>query len=65
MSRNKAGNKEYIIEFYRVGGSVKVSAIDPDTGIEAVIVGSPKASDEELKQLALRKLQYVMQKNTD
>jgi hypothetical protein len=58
MSRNEG----YIIEFYHVGNSVKVSAIDTKTTCEAVIIGSPHATREELKELAIRKLKYVVEK---
>ena len=52
----------YIIEYYQVGNSVKVSAIDPVTLTEACIVGDPKVSKKELSDLAVRKLEYVMKK---
>ena len=59
MSRNDG----YIIEFYRLGGSVKVSAIDPVTLREACIVGDAKANPKDLAKLAIRKLKYVMGKD--
>ena len=43
-------------EFIRMGNYVKVSAIDMATGREVSIVGDPKASQEELKRIALAKL---------
>ena len=49
-----------IIEFYRVGAYVKVSAVDPATSTEVSIVGDPAAGEEALKRAAARKLQYVM-----
>ena len=54
--------KEVLLEFYRVGNAVKVSAVDPETGIEVSIVGDPSAGDEVLKQTAIKKLQYVLRK---
>ena len=53
----------YIIEFYSVGGSVKVTAIDPVTGTEATIIGPAKSTKKELTDLAVKKLLYVMNKN--
>ncbi len=53
---------EAIIEFIHQGRYVKVTAIDPETGIEGSIVGDPNASKETLKKLALQKLNYVIQK---
>ena len=58
MSRNDG----YIIEYYAVGTSVKVSAIDPVTLKEVSIVGDARAGKEELAKLAVRKLEYVLGK---
>jgi hypothetical protein len=51
-----------LFEFYRLGNSVKVSAIDPDSNIEVSIVGDPGAGEMVLKRLAARKLAYVLAK---
>lgn len=51
-----------MIEFQQIGGSIKVTAFDPATFTEVSIVGSPGASKEQLSQLAVRKLLYVMHK---
>jgi uncharacterized protein DUF6898 len=52
-----------LFEFVRYGNSVKVSAIDPETGTEVAIVGDPRTGIETLKRIATRKLIYVMVKN--
>lgn len=55
---------QYIIEFIKIGDSVKVSAIDPATGTEACIVAPAKGvTQERMKELAVQKLRYVMEKN--
>lgn len=54
----------YIVEFRRLGNSVKVSAIDPDTGTEVSIVGPANASRSELSRNAVNKLKYVLNKNS-
>ena len=55
--------KNCIIEFVRVGDSVKVSAIDPKTGIETcVITPSHGVTKQRMKELAIRKLNYVINK---
>lgn len=54
---------EFIIEFYKVGNSVKVSAIDPISLKEVSIVGDPKASREELTRVAVQKLKYMLNKS--
>lgn len=56
-----AGN-EYIIEFQPNGRYVKVTAIDPITGIEAVIVGDARESPKVLQQNAVNKLIFLLKK---
>lgn len=51
-----------IFEFITIGAYVKVSAIDPVTGIEASIVGNPASGETALRRTALRKLQFVLEK---
>lgn len=55
-----SGDDGYLIEFLPMGNAVKVSAIDPMTGIEVSIVGSATASQHDLAALAVRKLRYVL-----
>ena len=57
-----AAERETIFEFTRIGGSVKVTAVDGATGIEAIIVGDPAAGEAALKRLAQQKLDYVLAK---
>ena len=57
-----AGERETIFEFIRIGATVKVTAVDPATGTEAIIVGDPAAGEETLKRLARQKLDYVLAK---
>ena len=57
-----ADEREIIFEFIRMGGSVKVTAVDAETGTEAVIVGDPAAGEAALKRLARQKLDYVLAK---
>ena len=54
--------KEVLLELYRVGNSVKVTAVDPETLIEVSIVGDPAAGEQALKQAAINKLEYVLRK---
>ncbi len=53
---------EVIIEFYRVGAFVKVSAVDTATFIEVSIVGDPTRGEEALKRAVLQKLEYVLER---
>ncbi len=61
-SKDKLGDDDVIIEFRRIGASVKVSAMEPTTLTEVSIVGPTTASDEELTRIVLRKLEYVRAK---
>lgn len=49
-----------IVEFRPVGNAIKVVAVDPETGTEVSIVGSLSATQQELTDLAVRKLDYVL-----
>lgn len=57
-------NEGFIVEFHQVGGSIKVTAIDPATLVEATIVGSPQVSQQQLAELAVRKLRYILEKES-
>jgi len=60
----KSGEAEFLIEYHVVGQSVKVSAVDPVTLTEVSIVGPVTAGRTELKRNAVRKLKYVLAKDT-
>jgi hypothetical protein len=51
-----------IFELVQIGGSVKITAIDPASFTEVTTIGSPRVSETELKRLARRKLEYVLNK---
>ena len=52
----------FYLEFQRLGNVVKVTAVDPATGLEASIVGDPRAGEAVLGRAAARKLRYVLDK---
>jgi hypothetical protein len=54
--------REVIFEFVRVGGAIKVTAVDAASGVEATMVGDPAAGEATLKRLARQKLEYVLQR---
>ena len=54
--------REALFEFHRIGNFMKVSAIDPDTGLEVSIVGPANASEITLRANALRKLDAQLRK---
>ena len=53
---------DYIIEFKPQGRYVKVTAVDPTTGTEAVIVGDARESQEVLSRAAVHKLEFLLKK---
>jgi hypothetical protein len=53
---------DYIIEFQPNGRYVKVTAIDPITGREAVIVGDARESPQVLQRNAINKLIFLLNK---
>ncbi|HEX4026739.1 MAG TPA: hypothetical protein VHX18_03905 [Rhizomicrobium sp.] len=54
--------REIFVEFVTLGNTVKATAIDPDTGLEASIVGPANAPRSTLAEAARRKLEYVARK---
>ncbi len=57
-----AGEGEVYVEFVVQGNAVKVTAIDPKTGIEASVMGPAGASRASLSDAAVRKLRYLLAK---
>ncbi len=53
---------DYIVEFIQQGRFVKVTAVDPVSGIEAVIIGGAGQRQEILAQAAINKLEYLLKK---
>ena len=54
-----------IMEYLRIGNSVKVTAIDIATMREVSIVGSSRATKKELTDVAIQKLRYVMGRDSN
>lgn len=53
---------EVLFEHTQLGNSVKVTAVDPRTGIEASILGPARYGQKTLENAALKKLLYVLNK---
>lgn len=54
---------EILFEYIRQGAYVKVTAIEPETRIEATVVVPATLSKEQMQQQALQKLKYLLSKN--
>ncbi|HEY2009630.1 MAG TPA: hypothetical protein VGH23_11605 [Rhizomicrobium sp.] len=54
--------KEIFVEFVQLGNTVKATAIDPDSGLEASIIGPASAPRATLAEAARKKLEYVQKK---
>jgi len=57
-----AEKSEAILEFKQIGSTVRVTAVDPVTGVEAVILGPVTAGQSALRETALNKLRYLLGK---
>lgn len=51
-------------EMREVGNYVRISAIDPITNTEVHVAGDRNAGKEALRRVAIRKLRYVIAKNS-
>jgi hypothetical protein len=54
---------DYIIEFKPQGRYVRVTAVDPITGTEAVMVGDAAQPQSTLERLAVRKLEFLLKRH--
>ena len=57
--------RETIFEFHRVGSYMRVTAMDTASLTEVVVSAPATATEQQLKDLATRKLAYVMKKNAE
>lgn len=57
----------YIIEFQQIGKLIKVSAVDTATLTEVSIVvpAGKNISQNDMKKLAVKRLEYVLKKKKD
>ena len=54
--------QEVLFQFFITGNYVKVIAVDPNTNTEISIVGDKRLSKAILQRNAIKKLQYVIDK---
>jgi hypothetical protein len=56
---------EVLFEYMRSGTSIKVTAIEPETGVEAIIIVPVGLSEQQMQAKAMQKLLYVLKKKDD
>jgi len=56
--------KEIFVEFVVMGNTVKVTAIDSESGLEASVIGPAGAPRAAMAEAARRKLEYLAKKQT-
>ena len=55
--------KEVLFEMKQVGQYIRITAIDPLSGTEVISIGDPSVDPDMLRNMAIRKLKYVIAKN--
>jgi len=63
-SGNNNSEDGYIVEYIVIGNSVKATAFDPVTLREVSVVGAREMPRQQLGKLAVKKLIYVLKKNS-
>ena len=61
-TRLSKGGRDIFIEIVTIGAYAKVSAIDSATGMEISVTGPADAHRSTLEAAAIRKLQFVLNK---
>jgi len=56
--------KEIYVEFIVMGNTVKVTAVDSESGLEASVIGPAGAPRAALADAARRKLEYMAKKKS-
>ena len=57
--------REIFVEFVTLGNSLKATAIDGQSGIEASVIGPAGAPRSTMAEAARRKLEFLLKKNSD
>lgn len=62
MTKRPIKGREIYFEIRQVGTYLRCSAIDSVTGLEATVAGPVSRNPEQLKRVALQKLEYILNK---
>lgn len=57
-------NRPLYVEFVIQGNTLKATAIDPESGLEASVIGPANAPQAAMADAARRKLNYLRNKKT-
>jgi len=57
------GDQAILLEIITIGSSLKVAAIDEETGLEVSFIAPANTSRADIERLARSKLAYVAKKN--
>ncbi len=55
---------EFYIEFITIGPQIKVTAIDPETGLEVSIIAPTSATQQEMTRVAVEKLKRRIERES-
>ena len=56
--------KDIFVEFVILGNSLKATAIDPESGLEASVIGPANAPRHAMAEAARNKLNYMARKKS-
>lgn len=59
-----SGPSEVFFEFTRLGGQMRVAAIDSKTGIEVIVIAPVTATQVQMQNLALAKLRRRLEQGS-
>jgi hypothetical protein len=62
--RPSARPSEVLFEFTRLGGQMRVAAIDATTGIEVIVIAPVTATQVQMQNLALAKLRRRLEQGS-
>ncbi len=57
--------REILFEFRPIGNQVRVAAIDPESGIEVIVIAPRNAAQSDMQRIATAKLMRQLAKQTE
>ena len=59
---SSSNDKHYLIEYTTIGNAVKITAMDPESGVEVSTMGPSYMNRKLMANAAIRKLEYKIRK---